>query len=109
MQLNMGGGKTAVITPIVVAELCARDRNVVPRVMMLASLFPSQTSSLAFRLSGLLGTRLYAFPFRRDVPLDYTMVKNIARQLSQCLGTASRARVFLSVGGCARCCVVVTV
>lgn len=68
MQLNMGEGKTAVITPIVAAILA--DGTKACQITVLKSLFATNLKSLRRYLGGMLNRRVYIFPCRRDMPVS---------------------------------------
>eukprot|EP00117_Sycon_ciliatum_P029269 scpid2142/ scgid2245/ len=86
MQLNMGEGKTSVILPIIAAELA--DSHALVRVIVLTSLHNTNFNQLVFKLGGLLNHRVYAMPFRRDIPIG----KNEVRRLHGFLQGAKQRR-----------------
>jgi hypothetical protein len=67
LQLNMGGGKTAVIMPIVLA-VAARGKKIV-RATVLSSLYATNASDWQHKLGGLLNRRVYPMLCRRDLPI----------------------------------------
>eukprot|EP00117_Sycon_ciliatum_P045300 scpid17040/ scgid32574/ len=67
MQLNMGEGKTAVILPIIAAQLA--DGQSLVRIIVLTSLLNTNFNQLVFKLGGLLNHRVFSLPVRRDVPI----------------------------------------
>ena len=68
LQLNMGGGKTSVIMPIVLS-VAARGRKLV-RATVLSSLYPSNAADWQQKMGGLLGRKIYALPCKRDMSFD---------------------------------------
>ncbi|XP_031624364.1 uncharacterized protein LOC116341417 [Contarinia nasturtii] len=68
MQLNMGEGKTAVITPII-ASILANGQQAC-QITVLKSLFSTNAKSLRQYLGGMLNRRIYTFPCRRDLPIN---------------------------------------
>lgn len=68
MQLNMGEGKTHVITPILATVLS--DGNRVCQITVLKSLYATNLKSLRQSLGGMLNRRVYTFPCRRDMPIE---------------------------------------
>lgn len=71
-QLNMGEGKTSVITPLVASVLSngsCMTRIIIPRPLLRQSLhFLSQ------RLGGLMNRLVYYIPFSRDTPIEKSTV-----------------------------------
>ncbi|XP_031637089.1 uncharacterized protein LOC116349684 [Contarinia nasturtii] len=68
MQLNMGEGKTAVITPIVAAILA--NGKEACQITVLKPLFATNLKSLRRYLGGMLKRRLYIFPCRRNMKIE---------------------------------------
>ncbi|KAJ6643823.1 hypothetical protein Bhyg_08788, partial [Pseudolycoriella hygida] len=65
MQLNMGEGKTAVITPILAAVLS--NGLQVCQITVLRSLFATNLKSLRHYLGNMIGRRIYTFPCQRVI------------------------------------------
>lgn len=82
LQLNMGEGKTSVITPIVVSRLT--DGVHIPRIIVLKPLLRQSIDLLAQRLGGLLNRPIYYFPFSRNTPMDSTLVFQLQRIYHDC-------------------------
>ncbi|KAJ5136400.1 hypothetical protein N7448_004954 [Penicillium atrosanguineum] len=91
MQLNMGEGKTSVITPLA-ASVLADGENLL-RIFVLKPLLRQSVNLLSQRLGGMLGRRIYHIPFARDTPLD----KNTLDQLHQTYVECQRQKGILIV------------
>ena len=76
LQLNMGEGKTAVITPIVAAHLAHSKKSLV-RVIVLPSLYETNYSTLRYQLGRFLNHYIFTVPCARDHVIDSTMLSNI--------------------------------
>ncbi|KAL1893975.1 hypothetical protein Sste5346_006116 [Sporothrix stenoceras] len=68
MQLNMGEGKSSVIVPMVASSLADGDSLV--RVLVAKAQSKQALEMLVAKTSGLLGRRIYHFPFARPVHLS---------------------------------------
>ncbi|GIJ92739.1 hypothetical protein Asppvi_002017 [Aspergillus pseudoviridinutans] len=80
-QLNMGEGKTTIITPLVVMKL---TRNgALPQVIVLKPLL-RQSVHLLSRLGGMLNRRIYHIPFSRDTTIDQNLVRELEDIYSEC-------------------------
>ncbi|RJE18781.1 hypothetical protein PHISCL_08882 [Aspergillus sclerotialis] len=82
LQLNMGEGKTSVITPLVVSRLT--DRAHIPRIIVLKPLLRQSIDLLAQRLGGLLNRLIYYFPFSRNTPMDKASVDQLQKIYHDC-------------------------
>lgn len=82
MQLNMGEGKTSVITPLA-ASVLADGRNLL-RIFVLKPLLRQSVNLLSQRLGGMLGRRIYHIPFARDTPLDKTTLDQLRETYVEC-------------------------
>ncbi|KAL3478443.1 hypothetical protein BJX99DRAFT_107001 [Aspergillus californicus] len=81
LQLNMGEGKTAVITPI--AALTIADSAQLLRVMVLKPLLKQSVNVLS-QLGGMLNRPIYYVPFSRDTPLDDATVEKLGQIYQDC-------------------------
>lgn len=82
LQLNMGEGKSKVIVPILCSILA--DGKTLVRVNVLSSLFHEVHSYLKQALGNMLGKRIYAFPFRRNVTLSTRAMTALRDQFEEC-------------------------
>ncbi|RAL06801.1 uncharacterized protein BO97DRAFT_447317 [Aspergillus homomorphus CBS 101889] len=82
LQLNMGEGKTSVITPMVAMVLA--DGSQVPQIIVLKPLFRQSLDILTQLLGRILGRPIYHVPFSRDTPLDKKMIKALRMIYEQC-------------------------
>lgn len=80
-QLNMGEGKTTVITPLVAMNL-ARNAEL-PQVIVLKPLL-RQSVHLLSRLGGMLSRRIYHVPFTRNAPMDESLVGELEDIYCEC-------------------------
>ena len=76
LQLNMGEGKTAVITPIVAAHLAYSKHSLV-RIIVLPSLYNTNYSTLRYQLGRFLNHYIFTIPCARDHAIDSTMLSSI--------------------------------
>ena len=76
LQLNMGEGKTAVITPIVAAHLADSKKSLV-RVIVLPSLYDTNYSTLRYQLGRFLNHYIFTIPCARDHIIDNNMLISI--------------------------------
>ena len=76
LQLNMGEGKTAVITPIVAAHLAYSKHSLV-RIIVLPSLYNTNYSTLRYQLGRFLNHYIFTIPCARDHVIDSTMLSSI--------------------------------
>ncbi|KAL8668988.1 MAG: hypothetical protein Q9224_007762, partial [Gallowayella concinna] len=83
MQLNMGEGKSSVITPLIAATLADGSRLV--RVVVLRSLAKQMEESLIQRLSGLVNRPVYLMPFSRKTDVDEATILNIQELYNECM------------------------
>lgn len=82
LQLNMGEGKTSVITPMVVSKL-ANGRNLL-RIIVLKPLLRQSVNLLSQRLGGLLNRQIYHVPCWRNTPVDANTVKQLETIYEEC-------------------------
>ncbi|KAL8731663.1 MAG: hypothetical protein Q9166_003242 [cf. Caloplaca sp. 2 TL-2023] len=83
MQLNMGEGKSSVITPLIAATLA--DTRQLVRVVVLRSLTRQMQDTLIHRLGGLVNRPVYFMPFSRETPLDGSVVRKMQRMYADCM------------------------
>lgn len=82
MQLNMGEGKSTVITPMVASSLADGSRLV--RVVVAKPQSKQMAEMLVSKFGGLLNRRLYHMPFSRSLDLDHRSAGTIFEMLRQC-------------------------
>ncbi|KGO72346.1 Protein of unknown function DUF3645 [Penicillium expansum] len=82
LQLNMGEGKTSVITPMVAAIL-ANGNNLL-RIIVLKPLLRQIDALLSQRLGGLIKRRVYHIPFSRQTQLSSSTVSQLQFIYQQC-------------------------
>jgi hypothetical protein len=82
-QVNMGEGKTSVITPMIVCALA--DGLSFVRVIVLKALSAQMQNLLVTRLGGLINRRVYYLPFSRNVDVSQNgRVKAIEELFKEC-------------------------
>ncbi|KAH8434444.1 DUF3638 and DUF3645 domain-containing protein [Aspergillus melleus] len=81
LQLNMGEGKTSVITPLVVLALARSGQ--LPRVIVLKPLL-RQSVNLLTQLGSMLNRPVYHVPFSRDTPLDEALMEGLEGIFREC-------------------------
>lgn len=81
-QLNMGEGKTAVIVPMLLAELA--DGDTLARLYVLASIFNTNFTQLRYKLGGLLGRRVVTLPFTRAMAVTPAAVRRMVALVQRC-------------------------
>lgn len=82
MQLNMGEGKSSVIVPIVAASLADGSRLV--RIIVAKPQSRQMFEILLSKLGGLIGRRIYQFPFARTLKLTHLQVQVLEKHFTQC-------------------------
>jgi hypothetical protein len=82
LQLNMGEGKTSVITPMV-ATILADGRDIL-RIIVLKPLLRQSDGLLSQRLGGLIQRRIYHIPFSRHTQLTSSTVGQLKAIYRQC-------------------------
>ncbi|KAF9252833.1 hypothetical protein LCP9604111_359 [Penicillium roqueforti] len=82
LQLNMGEGKTSVITPMVAAVL-ANGHDLL-RIIVLKPLLRQSDALLSQRLGGLINRRIYHIPFSRQTELSSPIVSQLQSLYEQC-------------------------
>lgn len=75
LQLNMGEGKTSVITPIIASRLT--DGPHTPRIIVPKPLLRQSVDFLSQRLGGLLNRPIFHVPFSRDTPVGEESVSQL--------------------------------
>lgn len=83
LQLNMGEGKTSVITPMV-AAVFADGKNLL-RIYVLKPLLRQSLNILSQRLGGMVNRRIYHVPFSRKTNLNSTVISNLKRIHKDCI------------------------
>ncbi|KDQ19218.1 hypothetical protein BOTBODRAFT_184299 [Botryobasidium botryosum FD-172 SS1] len=84
LQLNMGEGKSSVITPLVATTLANGQRLV--RVVVLKPLGRQMRQLLIERLGGLANRRVFYLPFSRDIELGNAVaVQTVQRLYALCM------------------------
>ena len=83
MQLNMGEGKTSVITPIAAAVLANGDQLV--RVIVPKPLTAQTLHLLSNRLGGLVNRRIYYLPFSRSLDINHEKVASLRNIMLECM------------------------
>ncbi|KAL8766975.1 MAG: hypothetical protein Q9209_006387 [Squamulea sp. 1 TL-2023] len=83
MQLNMGEGKSSVITPLIAATLA--DGKRVVRVIVLRPLARQMEATLIQRLSGLVNRPIYLMPFSRKTEVNETTMASIQTLYNECM------------------------
>jgi hypothetical protein len=82
MQLNMGEGKSTVITPMVAAALA--DGTQLVRVVVAKPQSKQMAQMLISKFGGLLRRRIYYMPFSRSLQLDKVAAETMLDVLRQC-------------------------
>lgn len=82
LQLNMGEGKTTVITPMIAARLA--DGSQLLRIIVLKPLLRQSVDILSQRLGGLLNRQIYHVPFSRRTRLDQDSLKTLRKIFDEC-------------------------
>ncbi|CAJ1961699.1 unnamed protein product [Cylindrotheca closterium] len=84
IQLNMGSGKTRVMVPMLILELCRQQRklariNVLPSILQEALLFYQQSL-----VASVQHTKIFTLPFIRDFDIDEFSVKILDEEMRRC-------------------------
>jgi hypothetical protein len=82
MQLNMGEGKSTVITPMVAAALA--DGTQLVRVVVAKPQSKQMAQMLISKFGGLLRRQIYYMPFSRSLQLDKAAAETMLEVLRQC-------------------------
>ncbi|KAJ5595016.1 uncharacterized protein N7459_001224 [Penicillium hispanicum] len=82
LQLNMGEGKTSVITPMKASVLA--DGSQLLRIIVLKPLLPQSMRLLSERLGGLINRRIYHIPFSRQTKIDQDLIATIRSLTREC-------------------------
>ncbi|KAE9976350.1 hypothetical protein BLS_002095 [Venturia inaequalis] len=82
-QMNMGEGKTSVITPIVAATLA--KGILLPRVIVLPALAAQMFHIMRQKLGGMLNRRVVSLPFSRSVQLSTSQAIDVHKIYKKCL------------------------
>eukprot|EP00977_Amphora_coffeiformis_P029239 scaffold39593_cov176-Amphora_coffeaeformis.AAC.1 len=84
IQLNMGQGKTRVLVPMLIMEMCKKRRNKV-RVNLLLAVFHEAIHyyrrSLAASKQSI---KIFTIPFQRDFVLDESSAKLLSDEMTRC-------------------------
>ena len=83
LQLNMGEGKSSIITPMVAASLA--NGSTLVRVVVLKSLSREMFQIMVQRLTGLLNRRVCYFPFSRRTKLGQAELDCLLRLYEGCV------------------------
>ena len=83
LQLNMGEGKTSVITPMVAVSLA--DGNKLVRIVVLKPLSTQMFNILADRLGGMLNRPVIQMPYARSLQLNVDQVRSIRDVYNTCM------------------------
>jgi Protein of unknown function (DUF3638)/Protein of unknown function (DUF3645) len=83
LQLNMGEGKTSVISPLVCSSLA--DGKHVVQLTLLTSLLETHGQELALKLSGLLEQTVHYFPCRRDIRFTKDLIDRMIVSFRECV------------------------
>jgi hypothetical protein len=79
IQLQLGGGKSSVIVPMVISTLA--DGHALAWVVVLKTLGPQMFSLLVRRISGLLNCRVLHMPFSRRMTVNAPTLGRIQQLL----------------------------
>ena len=90
LQLNMGEGKSRVITPIIASHLAYRKDSLI-RVIVLPSLYQSNYSILQYQLGRLLNHQIFSIPCARDYEFDSQKL----RLINKCMRDAIREMAII--------------
>ncbi|KAL4804856.1 hypothetical protein BDV18DRAFT_161949 [Aspergillus unguis] len=82
LQLNMGEGKTTVITPMIAA--CLADGSQLLRIIVLKPLLRQSVDVLSRRLGGLLNRRIYHVPISRRTKFDEKTLERLRDIFVEC-------------------------
>ncbi|KAL8872321.1 MAG: hypothetical protein Q9174_002028, partial [Haloplaca sp. 1 TL-2023] len=85
MQLNMGEGKSSVITPLIATAIANGEQ--LARVVVLRSLTRQMQDTMIQRLSGLVRRPIYFIPFSRKTKANGATVQCIQDLYSRCMET----------------------
>ncbi|KAJ5124142.1 uncharacterized protein N7515_007967 [Penicillium bovifimosum] len=83
LQLNMGEGKTTVITGMTVVHLA--DGRILVRLIVLKPLLRQSVNDLSQRLGGLINRRIYHIPVSRNTELDDSTIRKLQSIYGKCL------------------------
>ncbi|KAI9711479.1 MAG: hypothetical protein M1820_002042 [Bogoriella megaspora] len=82
LQLDMGQGKSAVITPMLAAEI--PKGGTIARIVVLRPLLKQTQKVLRRSLGQLPGRKIYHFPFSRSIRLDQQAIYSLRSTLEEC-------------------------
>ncbi|RAH70417.1 uncharacterized protein BO66DRAFT_451362 [Aspergillus aculeatinus CBS 121060] len=82
MQLNIGEGKTTVIT--LMAALCLADGSEIPRIIVPKPLLRQSWNLPTQQLGGILGRPVYQIPFFRETSIHKVMIRNLRTIYDEC-------------------------
>jgi hypothetical protein len=83
LQLNMGEGKTTVITPLIALRLS--NGSEIPRIVVLKPLLRQSVNLLSQQLGGLLNRPVYHIQFSRDTHTGETTARTLQEIYDECL------------------------
>ncbi|KAF5335871.1 hypothetical protein D9758_017237 [Tetrapyrgos nigripes] len=83
LQLNMGEGKSSVITPMIASSMA--DGGKLVRVVVLKALCTQMFQLLVDRVSNLVNRRVYYMPFSRRLKMDQYKVAKIQALYEECM------------------------
>ncbi|KAL3466547.1 hypothetical protein BJX64DRAFT_284484 [Aspergillus heterothallicus] len=83
LQLNMGEGKTTVITPMVAVRFS--DGSTVSRLVVLKPLLRQSMNLLSQRLGGILNRPVYHIPFSRSTPISEARAQTLREIHEECI------------------------
>jgi len=92
LQVNMGEGKTAVITPLSLVRLAGGNRSA--RATVLSSLYKINAMDWQTKIGGLLGRRILPMMCRRDVDITTLVADKI---LTTCQDAKNNGHIILTV------------
>ncbi|KAJ0423879.1 hypothetical protein BJY00DRAFT_309697 [Aspergillus carlsbadensis] len=81
-QLNMGEGKTTVITPLIALRLS--NGSEIPRIVVLKPLLRQSVNLLSQQLGGLLNRPVYHIPFSRETRVGVTTASTLQEIYDEC-------------------------
>ncbi|KAL8970029.1 MAG: hypothetical protein Q9183_001709 [Haloplaca sp. 2 TL-2023] len=85
MQLNMGEGKSSVITPLIATAIANSEQ--LARIVVLRSLTRQMQDTMIQRLGGLVRRPVYFMPFSRKTNVDEATISRMRALYSQCMKT----------------------
>ncbi|KAK7550863.1 hypothetical protein IWX49DRAFT_534943 [Phyllosticta citricarpa] len=83
LQLNMGEGKSSVITPMILVALA--NRNQLARLVVLKPLLQQTHTLISRRIGGLVNRSVYHLPFSRDTRLDEESIPSLQKIVDEAM------------------------